>query len=58
MNTIPKDQRYTRIVVTPGKSYTCGCDYSPYKNTFTGEVIDKKTCPTHGQPVAPEKVQE
>lgn len=49
-------QRFTRTIITAGKSYTCGCDYQRYTTcspqpdgTF---VVDRKTCSVHGQPVA------
>lgn len=42
--------RYTRIVVTPGKSYTCGCDVQRY--TTPHGYVNKPLCPTHSQPVA------
>lgn len=47
--------RYTRVVVIPGKTYTCGCDVQRYTALHPEpHKVDKATCPTHGQPVAPE----
>lgn len=43
--------RYTRVTVTPGKSYVCGCDVQRY-HTASGEYVNKLICPTHNQPVA------
>lgn len=43
--------RYTRVTVTPGKSYVCGCDVQRY-HTLDGEYVNKLTCSTHNQPVA------
>lgn len=53
-SVLSKDQRYTRTVVVPGKTYLCGCDYrGPYTVLLPQPgIVDKKTCPTHGQPVA------
>lgn len=52
--TLRADQRYTRVAVVPGKTYLCGCDYRGSYTVLcpTPGVVDKKTCPTHGQPVA------
>jgi hypothetical protein len=51
--TIPRDERYTRTVVTPGRSYLCGCDYQRYTALYpTPRVVDEPRCRVHGQPVA------
>lgn len=48
--------RYSRVPVIPGETYTCGCAYRGPHTVLIPEarVVDKKTCPTHGCPVATE----
>ncbi len=47
-------QNYSRVQIIPGKTYLCGCSYSgPYTVLYPQPgIVDKKECPTHGQPVA------
>ena len=53
-NSIPRDQRYVRTVVTPGRSYTCGCDYRGEYTVLVPQPgkVHHLTCRTHGSPVA------
>jgi hypothetical protein len=45
--------RYTRVQVIPGKSYTCGCDLQRYTALVPEpHYVNRERCRVHDQPIA------